>query len=83
MGGDEWALVQEASGAIPHVPKKRMPESIKSGLFKHGLAVQALLLTFIGHLSPGVPTESVWALGRANEGGAIGKAILHKIGDTR
>jgi len=45
--------------------------------------VQALLLTFIGHLSPGIPTLAVWALGRANEGGAIGKAILHKTGDTR
>jgi len=45
--------------------------------------VQALILTFIGHLSPGIPTLTVWALGRANEGGAIGKAILHKTGDTR
>jgi hypothetical protein len=61
-----------------------MPESIKSGTFKHGFAVQALLLTFIGHLSPGIPTITVWALGRATEGVAIGRAILLvKIGDTR
>jgi len=65
-GGDEWAQVQKTSGTTLVCAKGSTCRGAQSPeLSKHGFAVQALVLTFIGHLSPGVPTVSVWALRRA------------------